>query len=231
MPYLGDYLGHLLSEITTARVQADLESVRIADLYASHPLLKHMAVPRFRLPTVTIDAPVVVTSMDEATSGEPVRGGIGISDVHAAVERGLGAALDQSAMKITATQRNELQAEVTRATSSFAPLAGAAISRSAISEITTAAVEAFGNALAARRDSSGIDSARLRQTFMQTVTDALQTSGQAVPRLHVAVTTRELRESGPPELFARLHLTVSEEAMEWSVSEADGKTTSRLVVE
>ena len=65
MPYLGDYLGHLLSEITNARVQADLESVRVADLYASHPLLKHMAVPRFRLPTITIDAPVVMRNMDE----------------------------------------------------------------------------------------------------------------------------------------------------------------------
>src|SRR3989442_8134315 len=105
MPYLGDYLGHLLSEITTARVQADLESVRIADLYASHPLLRHMAVPRFRLPNVTIDAPVVITRMEEAPAGQPVRGGIGIDDIHAAGERGLAPAPGPSGFKGTAHAR------------------------------------------------------------------------------------------------------------------------------
>src|SRR5216684_6094987 len=231
MPNLGDYIGHLLSEITTARVQADLESVRIADLYASHPLLKHMAVPRFRLPSVTIDAPVVVTQMDEAAAGQPVRGGIGIDDVHAAVERGLTAALDQSAFRTAAKQKNELRSAVTQATSSFAPPAGAAIPGSAISEIVNAAGEAFANTLGSRPGVSPDDASRLAEIFQKTVTAALQQSGQPVPRLHVGVTTRELREAGPPELLARLHLTVSEEAMEWSVSESDGKTTSRLVAE
>src|ERR1044071_5280346 len=98
MPYLGDYLGHLLSEITNARVQADLESVRVADLYASHPLLKHMAVPRFRLPNVTIDAPVVMRNMDEAAAGQPLRGGISMDDVHQAVERALASALNEAPM-------------------------------------------------------------------------------------------------------------------------------------
>jgi hypothetical protein len=75
------------------------------------------------------------------------------------------------------------------------------------------------------------DATRLAKAFQQTVAAALQQGGQAAPRLHVSVTTGELREAGPAELLARLHLTVSEEAMEWSVSESDGKTTSRLVVE
>ena len=231
MPNLGDYIGHLLSEITTARVQADLESVRIADLYASHPLLKHMAVPRFRLPNVTIDAPVAVTQMEEAAPGRPVRGGIGIDDVHAAVERGLTSALDQPALKTSAKQRNDLRTAVTQSTSSFAPTAGSAIPGSSITDIVTAAGEAFADTLGSRPGISPDDVARLAATFQQTVAAALQQGGHPVPRLHVAVTTRELREAGPPELLARLHLTVSEEAMEWSVSESDGKTTSRLVTE
>jgi len=231
MPYLGDYLGHLLSEITTARVQADLESVRIAELYASHPLLKHMAVPRFRLPNVTIDAPVIVTRMEEAPPGQPVRGGIGIDDVHAAVERGLAAALDPSVVKVTAKQRNELRTALTRAVSVFAPPARAAIPRSTLSDLAAVAGETFADTLGSRRDVSPDVAGRLAETFQKTLSDALQQSGQAVPRLHVAVTTGELREAGPPELLARLHLTVSEEAMEWSVSESDGKTTSRLVAE
>jgi hypothetical protein len=231
MPYLGDYIGHLLSEITTARVEADLESVRIADLYASHPLLKHMAVPRFRLPNVTVDVPVVVTQMDDAAAGQPLRGGIGIDDVNAAVERGLTAALDQSALKTTAKQKNDLRAAVTQSTAPFAPPAGAAISAGSVSDLVNAAGEAFAGTLGTRPGMSPDEAARLSLTFQQTVTAALQQSGHPVPRLSVAVTTGELREAGPPELLARLHLTVTEEAMEWSVSESGGKTTSRLVVE
>src|SRR3954464_7628945 len=169
MPYLGDYLGHLLSEITTARVQADLESVRIADLYASHTLFKHMAVPRFRLPNVTIDAPVVITRMEEAPAGQPVRGGIGIDDVHTAVERGLAAALDLSVFKVTAKQRNELRTALTRAMSVFAPPAGAAIPRSTLSDVVAAAGEAFADTLGSRHDISPGDAARMTETFQKTL--------------------------------------------------------------
>lgn len=218
MPSLGDYLGHLLAEITTARVQADLETVRVADLYASHPLLRNMAVPRFRLPSVTIDAPVVVTRMEEAAAGQPLRGGIGLGDVHAALDRALTAALDARPMKMTAKQKNELRRSLTSSTARFAPVAGAAIPRSDIDAIVDAAAEALADRL-------GSD--ELAETFRRTLATALAESGHPVPRLHVAVTTGELREAGPPELLARLRLTVSEEAMEWSVSESK----SRLVVE
>src|SRR5438132_458461 len=64
MPALGEYLGTLLAEITSARLQADLEAARIAQLYASHPLLQHMPVPRFRLPSVSLDLPVAVEKID-----------------------------------------------------------------------------------------------------------------------------------------------------------------------
>ena len=69
MPYLGDYLGHLISEVTMARMQADVEAVRIAELYASHPLLRTMPVPRFRLPEVQVDIPVVINELEPSNEG------------------------------------------------------------------------------------------------------------------------------------------------------------------
>ncbi len=57
---LGDYLGHLLSSVTKARMQADLETIRIAEQYQSHPLLKHFPVPRVRLPQVELNIPVIM---------------------------------------------------------------------------------------------------------------------------------------------------------------------------
>ena len=72
MVNLGDYLGHLLSEVTKARVQADMETLRIAELYASDPLLKNFPVPRMRLPNLELNVPVIISETpdddDKSTS-------------------------------------------------------------------------------------------------------------------------------------------------------------------
>ena len=60
MASLGDYLGHLLSEISKARVHADMESIKIAQIYANDDLLKTFPVPRVRLPNIELNVPVIV---------------------------------------------------------------------------------------------------------------------------------------------------------------------------
>src|SRR2546425_1389071 len=72
MPKLGDFIGALLSDAAQARVRADLEAVRIAEAYSGHELLKHLPVPRFRMPDITVDVPVLVSSvegLDDASGG------------------------------------------------------------------------------------------------------------------------------------------------------------------
>jgi hypothetical protein len=63
MAELSDFLGHILEQITRARVSADAEAVRTAKGYAADPggLLKFFPVPRVRLPKVEIIAPMIVT--------------------------------------------------------------------------------------------------------------------------------------------------------------------------
>jgi hypothetical protein len=63
MADLSDFLGHILQEITRARVSADEEAVRTAKRYAADPdgLLKYFPVPRVRLPNLEITAPMIVT--------------------------------------------------------------------------------------------------------------------------------------------------------------------------
>ncbi len=65
MPNLGDYLGQLLSELSIARMQADLETVRLAELYAMHPLLRTMPVPHMRLPDVDLEIPVLIKASED----------------------------------------------------------------------------------------------------------------------------------------------------------------------
>jgi len=64
---LSDFLGHILTEITRARVQADMESIRIAEMYANHDLLQHFPIPRVRLPEVEINLPVILGDIPQIT--------------------------------------------------------------------------------------------------------------------------------------------------------------------
>lgn len=67
MSELSDTLGHLLCEITRARMAADREAVRIAKQYAEDAdgLLRHFPVPRMRLPNLELTLPVVVSHVPE----------------------------------------------------------------------------------------------------------------------------------------------------------------------
>ncbi len=67
MSELSETLGHLLCEITRARMAADRESVRIARQYAEDAdgLLRHFPVPRMRMPQLELTLPVVVSQIPE----------------------------------------------------------------------------------------------------------------------------------------------------------------------
>jgi hypothetical protein len=67
MSDLSETLGHLLCEITRARMAADREAVRVARQYAedAEGLLRHFPVPRMRLPNLELTLPVVVSHIPE----------------------------------------------------------------------------------------------------------------------------------------------------------------------
>lgn len=71
MPKLGEFIGTLLSDAAQARVQADLETLKLAEVYSAHELLRHLPVPRFRLPDISVEFPVLVV----ASEGAPAKPG------------------------------------------------------------------------------------------------------------------------------------------------------------
>lgn len=232
MPYLGDYLGHLLSEITIARVQADLEAVRVAELYASHPLLRYMSVPRFRLPTMTLDVPVIIKEMEEAKTGESPRGGVVLPAMRKSFDRLLALHLNSADIKLSATEKKDLDQALNQTISRLAQPPYVSISVTHIAdELVFTVIKALGNP---EREGGAVEPARLEK-----LADELKAAvrleflnlRKAPPRLLVLVTTAEMREAGPQELLAHLHLSISEEAFEWTVIESQGKSYDRLVPE
>jgi hypothetical protein len=232
MPYLGDYLGHLLSEITIARVQADLEAVRVAELYASHPLLRHLPIPHFRLPTVTLDVPVIIKEMEEAKTDESPRGGVVLSAMRKSFDRILALHLNRADIKLSDTEKKDLTQALDQTISRLAQPPYISISVLLIAdELVFTAIKALGDP---EREGGALESVRLEKLANELKTAVrleFLNLRQAPPRLLVLVTTAELREAGPQELLAHFHLSISEEAFEWTVIESHGKSLDKLVPE
>lgn len=68
MVTVAQYLSFIFSEITRARVLADTESLRIADEYAKSPLMKYFSVPRFKIPELELNIPMVVSGAQYANA-------------------------------------------------------------------------------------------------------------------------------------------------------------------
>lgn len=232
MPYLGDYLGHLLSEITIARAQADLEAVRLAEFYAGHPLLRHMPVPHLRLPTVTLDVPVAIKEMEEAKPGESPRGGVDLPALQESFDRLLVLHLIRAEIKLSEAEKKQLNQALTQTMTRLAQPPYVSIGVTYIAdELVPTVVKALSDP---ERPGEPVEAARLAKFGDELKTAArldFLNRQKAPPRLRVLVTTAELREAGPSDLLVRLRLSISEEGFEWTVVEIAGKATSRLVPE
>jgi len=229
MPYLGDYIGHLLSEVTIARMQADIEAVRVAELYASHPLLRNMPVPHFRLPNLDVDVPVVVKQMEEQPAGEPPRGAPALADMRKAFDAVVTKGLSDERIRLTAQHTRKLQTTLDQKMVSLAQPTDIAV------DVNRVADELASAASSTLTESGGpVDPARrleIEEKLGAAARLELLKLRKPPPRLQVLVTTAEIREAGPSEVITRLNLRITEEAFEWTTIESEGRKKDRLVIE
>lgn len=232
MPYLGDYLGQLMAEISIARMQADLETVRIAELYASHPLLRTLPIPRMRLPDVDLDVPVAITGVEQARPGEPARGGISIGDLRKKFGDVLSAQLEKSGLSLTAAERAavdaSLDADVARLT--LPNEIGLDVS-STTAELSATALRVVQKIVSARPIPNAATPPEVpsEEVLRDAARLEILKERSTPPRLSVAVTTAEVREAG--ENITRLRLKISENSLEWTSVESGGVKSDRLIPE
>lgn len=227
MPTLGDYLGALMSEITNARLQADLESTRIAQLYAAHPLLQHMPVPRFRLPTVVLDLPVAIETVDppQVTARTP--------ENLASVRQGVGAIIDQElnrySIHLTPSVRRRLTQSLNdlfdtlQTTQDFTTADAVQAANDAASAVIPA-IRAAGADQAP--DSSAIEASLRRQFGNEFL--KLQ---PLPPQVQVEVVTAQLKDIAPPLELTRIRLSISEVGVEWTQINPDDPASRTLLPE
>lgn len=232
MPNLGDYLGVLLSEITVARMHADLEAVRVAELYAGHPLLRHMPVPRFRLPDVEIDIPVAIGEMAEPASGAPLRGAPTMSEIRRTFDKALAAWAKEERIRLSAQVKGNLKSALDDKEAGIARSAEiTANARGVADELSAAVLTALtdvGGPLATKEPAEV--NARVARLTAAARAEFVRLE-KPPPRLNVMVTTAEIREAGPSEIVTRLRLKMTEEAVEWTTIVSNGDRKDRLIAE
>lgn len=226
MAYLGDFLGQLVSEVTRARMQADIEAIRVAEVYASHHLLRHMPIPHFRMPDVELDVPVILQDLD----GDPDDGRK--QPTAAAVMKKfqgvLNATLQEVSLTLKPEQKKRVHAAVEKQLSRWMGPADASADMMAVAD---GAARITLDILSATR---GPVTAEQRKVVEKKLRDAARTEFLQLrgspPRLRASVKTADVREAGPGEVVTRFRLKITEEAFEWT-SIDDGETPNRLVIE
>lgn len=232
MPYLGDYLGQLLSEITIARMHADLEAVRVAELYASHPLLRTMPIPHFRLPDVELEVPVVIKQMDEPRLGKSSRGGVDLKTLRKAFDAALAVQLRKSQIKLSTEQAKHVQVLIDEAASDEDLPHEIAVDTHRVADRFAEAVSKVLTDTVPPENSERLDQIlKLSAELKTSVRLAFLKTRVPPPRLSALVTTQDIREAGIGENITRLKLKISEESVEWTLVESDGRMQGRLVPE
>jgi len=225
MPYIGDFLGQLMAEVTIARMKADLETVRIAEIYASHPLLKNMPIPRFRLPTVEIDVPMVINNMEQPDENAKPK----MVELKIAYNNLVSAAFKEENIKLSAVQQkrmNEiLEKEFERMDKPNEPIT----SLNQVADNFTKATSRGLKELGILTDESKISGFTKKiQTLGR---QKFQDFRKPTTRLDALIKTSEIKEAGPKESIAIFRLKIDEEAYEWTTVETDEGTSDKLVIE
>lgn len=228
MPNLGDYLGHLLSEVAIARMHADLETVRIAELYAAHPLLRSMPVPHVRVPEIDLEIPVLVDNVEEPRAGESARGSATRPELRKKFDEVLNAHLSRSGVSLAPADT----AKLTAALDSRLPLhhMPAEISVGVLrlaDDLSSTAIkvleESKTGAAAAEPASAGDLKEATRAAFLEIP--------RSPPRVRVLVTSSQIRESSTAENLTKIRLKISEHGVEWATVGSGGERQEKLVPE
>jgi hypothetical protein len=227
MSNIGDYIGQLMSEITIARMHADLEAVRIAELYAVHPLLRHMPVPHFRLPKVEMDIPIVIEEMEEQGTGELPRGTPTVPDMRKKFDGILVNYLKEENISLSSADKKKLNKE-------FDKLEGDLEQPREITVDSHRVADKLVSKTSRLLTKSGLSEPELlkiEEKLKHTARVEFLNLRKPPRRLKGLFTTTEVREAGSKDVIARFHLTISEEGVEMVTFESDGKKESKLVIE
>ena len=239
MAKLSDFLGGLASGICDARVNSDIQSLKIAEEYAKNDLLKHFSVPRMRIDKVELNIPVAVDNLVEKTQRiyQPIDN-----------QRFAAKTYQQVLKSLSVTSLpNEVSKNLRAAIADHVNLLEAKIKVNQ----TEDSLEEFSDSIAIKtlEIADTVQLANKRKKATKAELTKLQTNTASelkavlkeeivfkkevsvLDAVHVIVEADRLREIRPENVIM-IKMTISEQGMEWiNMEDKEGKIVNKLMPE
>jgi len=239
MAKLSDFLGGLVSSISDARVNSDMQSVKIAEEYAKNELLKHFAVPRMRVDKVELNIPVAIDKLLEKSQKvyEPIDNKSFSAKAYQQILKSL--AVNNLSNEVSKTLRTDIAEHI--------HLLEAKIRVNQIEN----ALEDFSKNIALkviefadlifkedkRKKLNRDELSKLQSNIVKGLQSSLKdeikfkSETKVLESLQVIVEADKLREV-KPENVIMIKMTVSEQGMEWiKMENIDGEVVTKLMPE
>jgi len=239
MAKLSDFLGGLVSSISDARVNSDIQSLKIAEEYAKNDLLKHFAVPRMRVDKVELNIPVAIDKLLEKSQKvyEPIDNKSFSAKAYQQILKSL--AVNNLSNEVSKTLRTDIAEHI--------HLLEAKIRVNQIEN----ALEDFSKSIALkvinlkdiifqetkRKPLSKDELSKLQNNIVKGLQASLKdeikfkSETKVLESLQVIVEADKLREV-KPENVIMIKMTISEQGMEWiKMENIDGEVVTKLMPE
>ncbi len=230
---LAELLGAMISGLVRGRAAADLEAVAIAERYRANPLMRHLAVPRFRIPEVTLSLPLVIAA---ASPPEQIQPAVDVHDPEdlAGLTIGVLKTLRPSppASALKAVRREFVRRGVALPPSS---VSGERIHLADLLGLAETMCRTAGRALAqcvAMEDGAEDPAApahwqnRLREMLPGQLIEKAAGFGE----LRVEATTSDVRENAGPGRTAILTVRLIEDGLEWVLDREEGTGDRQMLI-
>lgn len=210
---LKDYVGNIYKEITKARVQADIETVEVAQEYAKHDLLKHFSVPNMRMKNVEITLPVAIDSPEVRLPK------VGETTVVNSVLKAVGGIVKETEGKktISPIHLRKLK-ELTKSNTRLLGTTGTGGKLDLeTKKLTTFVNKTADNHFAILKPQlGGVSSTNFKKLLNTKVTSEIAKISKAeLERIPVIIETSKLRDVKERDAIMNIKITIEEDTMEW----------------
>jgi hypothetical protein len=234
MPNLNEYLGSIVSSITNARVLSDLQTVKIAEQYANHALLKHFSIPRMRIEDIEMTIPVGMNVIDnEGTPTiEPINSNELVAAIYKVVIGTLG--ISRVASSVASLFQTEINEKCSALIKSMTPQNYKELTlkySNALGEICFSIAKEHN--LIKKSVKIQVTPTLLAQNIERNIISKviINNEASALENLNVIVEANKLRELAPESLIY-IKMKISEDGMEWNHAEnSKGEIVTKLLPE
>lgn len=217
--------------MTIARAQADIEAVRIAEVYSSEQLLKNFPVPRMRLSNVEINIPMMVSNIDDLLKAEePAK--IDTGTIVRISEDIIKSELQKKNITLTNNENAKIKRNVKAKSDDVKGIRERAISMQQISgEITKEIYTQLSQISKVKSVLKETEIRSLTNNINLRIKEELILKRARPARIRIEPLTSQLREVGKPENLVTMKISISEDALEMTRVEQEGEERDILIPE